>query len=466
MAEDRGLCTYFRFHKHKIILFLAAMRNLRDELRSAGLRVVYHELSDDGLRYEARLLRFLKSERITKISIFEVEDKFFEDRLLKELATAKVEVEIKQSPLFLFSRSEFSEYVGSVKKPYMKTFYERQRRRHKILLQKSGEPQGGRWSLDSENRKKLPQGVTPPPPIEFEKNQNDREVMKVVDQMFADHPGESENFWLATQRFDAERALDDFLECRLKSFGDYQDAIHSDFVFNFHSVLSPYINIGLLTPDVVLKRALKYRRQVSLNSLEGFVRQLVGWREFIRGVYQNYSEQQERSNFWNHRRKLSKHWYLGTTGVPPLDDAIKKAVRYGYCHHIERLMILSNFMLLCEVDPHESYRWFMEMFVDSSDWVMGPNVYGMGQFSDGGLFATKPYISGSNYILKMSNYKKGDWCEIHDGLFWSFLSKHRSFFESQPRLGMLVKTLDRMEKSKKKKLFECADQFKARVTCE
>jgi deoxyribodipyrimidine photolyase-related protein len=185
----------------------------------------------------------------------------------------------------------------------------------------------------------------------------------------------------------------------------------------------------------------------------------MGWREFVRGIYQNFSEEQDKRNFFNHQRKLTHHWYDGTTGLPPVDDAIKKAQKYGYCHHIERLMILSNVMLLSELHPHEVHKWFMEMFIDSADWVMGPNVYGMGQFSDGGIFATKPYISGSNYILKMSDYKKGEWSEVWDGLFWRFIGKNKVFLSKNPRLNMMVKTLEKMEANKKKRLLSLAQDF-------
>ena len=177
-------------------------------------------------------------------------------------------------------------------------------------------------------------------------------------------------------------------------------------------------------------------KNIPMNSLEGYVRQVIGWREFIRGIYHNFDEVQSKSNFWNHKRKLNENWYTGNTGIPPLDDAIKKANRFGYCHHIERLMIISNIMLLSQIHPQEVFKWFMEMFVDSSDWVMGPNVYGMAQFSDGGIFATKPYICGSNYLLKMSNYKKGDWCNEVDGLYWGFINNNRDFFAKNPRMSL------------------------------
>jgi deoxyribodipyrimidine photolyase-related protein len=222
------------------------------------------------------------------------------------------------------------------------------------------------------------------------------------------------------------------------------------------------MNAGLLTPKEVIDEVLKAKEKdtdIPIASVEGFIRQVMGWREFVRGIYQNYSDEEESKNFFGHKRKLTKDWYEGTTGILPVDDAIKKANEFGYCHHIERLMILSNIMLLSEIHPHEVHRWFMEMFVDSADWVMGPNVYGMGQFSDGGLFATKPYVSGSNYVLKMSDYKKDDWCEVWDGLFWRFIGNNKTFFSKNPRMNMMVKLLEKMDAGKKKKLLNLADDF-------
>ena len=235
-----------------------------------------------------------------------------------------------------------------------------------------------------------------------------------------------------------------------------------------HSLLSPLLNMGLLTPagvlEVVIQAMHAQPQSLPIASVEGFVRQVIGWREFVRGIHLVHGERQAQTNFWNHQRGLAACWETGSTGLPPVDLAIQRVNRLGYNHHIERLMVLSNVMLLCEVHPHQVHRWFMERYLDSYDWVMGPNVYGMGQMSDGGLFATKPYICGSNYILKMGDFKRGPWCEIWDGLYWRFIDRHRSFFQSNPRLAMMVRLLDRMEETKQQRLFALAEQFIATVT--
>jgi deoxyribodipyrimidine photolyase-related protein len=200
-------------------------------------------------------------------------------------------------------------------------------------------------------------------------------------------------------------------------------------------------------------------KNIPLNSLEGFIRQIMGWREFIKIVYEREGSKQRTTNYWNFTRKIPASFWNGTTGIAPIDLTIQKILKTGYCHHIERLMVLGNFMLLCEFDPNEVYKWFMEMFIDAYDWVMVPNVYGMTQFADGGLMTTKPYISGSNYLMKMSDYEKGDWQGIWDGLFWRFMHEHRSFFLKNPRLGMLIGTYDKMSPEKQAGHLHNANQF-------
>jgi len=229
----------------------------------------------------------------------------------------------------------------------------------------------------------------------------------------------------------------------------------------FHSALSPYLNIGLITPETIVKRVLNYseKNNIKINSLEGFLRQIIGWREFMRGIYRNYSEEMEKENFFNHQNSFTDSWFEGNTGLTPLDQTLKNIYKNGWSHHIERLMIIANIMNLCEIEPKKVYQWFMEMFVDAYDWVMVPNVYGMGLFSDGGIFSTKPYICGSNYFLKMMDFKKGQWCDTLDGLYWRFIEKNRDFFSKNPRLSMMTRTLDKMNPDRKKLIMDAAKDF-------
>ena len=225
------------------------------------------------------------------------------------------------------------------------------------------------------------------------------------------------HFIYPTDHAGASLWLDEFLETRFEKFGSYEDAMVANEHYLHHSVLTPMLNIGLLSPQQIIDSALQIseRKNIPLNSLEGFIRQIMGWREFIRIVYEREGSYQRTQNFWGFERKIPKSFWLGTTGILPVDNVIQKLLQTGYSHHIERLMVMGNFMLLCEFHPDDVYHWFMEMYVDAYDWVMVPNVYGMSQFSDGGLMTTKPYISGSHYLLKMSDYPKGVWIEIWDG---------------------------------------------------
>lgn len=460
MAEDMGLATHFKYHKHKIAFFFISMRTYADELKSLDFNVHYEKLS--AASFLERLHKFLIKNKIKKIVVPEVQDKFFEAELSDFSAKNKFEIEFLESPMFLCSRQEFKNYLYYHPKPFMKSFYEKERKRLGILVLKDKKPEGGQWSFDVENRKKAPKELTNKGLATHPESEHLKDVTKLINDKFSSHPGSMDDFWLPTDRKGALKSLNHFVQHHLANFGDYQDAITSRDPFLYHSIISPMVNNGLITPDEIIQKVIKtYEadKKIPLASVEGFIRQLMGWREFVRGIYQNFSEKEDTTNFFNHQGKLTKDWYEGTTGIIPVDDAIKKAQKYGYCHHIERLMVISNIMLLSEIHPQEVHKWFMEMFVDSADWVMGPNVYGMGQFSDGGIFATKPYISGSNYILKMSDYKKDDWSEIWDALFWRFIGKNAVFFTKNPRMSMMAKTFEKMDPAKKKKLYAVAEKF-------
>ncbi|MBV6643801.1 MAG: cryptochrome/photolyase family protein [Cyclobacteriaceae bacterium] len=467
IAEDKSLCTHFKYHKHKLVLFLSAMRSHADQLRK-DWEVVYKYLDYKKKQesYEDKLLATLKHYEITEIVTYVIEDHFFNERIKNFCQAHQITLEVVESPAFMTTQAEYKVYERHVKKPFMHTFYQWQRRRLDILIDEEDGPIGGKWSFDEENRKKLPKGVEIPKIPSFDTTVHTKDVKELVDQLFPDHPGKTENFQWATTREQVLELVKGFLKSRFQQFGPYEDAIHDEKAFLFHSVLSPYLNMGLITPEEIVDDVLAYAEEQDIHfpSVEGFIRQVVGWREFVRGVYRNH-EEALRGNFFDHTRKMKSCWYTGGTGIPPLDDSIKKAIDHGYTHHIERLMILGNIMLLCEIHPDVVYQWFMEMYVDSADWVMVPNVYGMSQYADGGIFATKPYIGGSNYILKMSNYrKKGDWSEILNGLYWRFIANNRSMFESNPRMSMMTSTLDRMSDDKRSRIFDLAETFIEKVT--
>lgn len=462
MAEDRELCSYYRYHKHKITLILSAMRSHRDEL-SDNNNVEYYSIDcdDSSLNYEDKLLNTLKKYNINCIQTYYIENKFFRERINNFCRNNGVELRIIDSPGFVTTTTQFRDYMDSHERLFMNEFYIWQRKRVGLLLDEDGGPANGRWSFDQDNRKKLPENINIPELPVIKRTSHTEELAILIENMFPDNPGSTDNFFLPTTRGDTLDWMENFFELRFNHFGPYQDAISKENAFNFHSVLSPLINIGLITPDTVISLALEYRDKVPYQSLEGFTRQIVGWREFIRGVYNNADL---KGNFFDHNNRMNHRWYDASTGLPPLDLVIQRVNKFAYAHHIERLMVLSNLMLLCEIHPDEVNRWFSELFIDAYDWVMEPNVYGMGQFADGGIFATKPYISGSNYILKMSDFKRGDWCDIWDGLYWRFIDRNKDFFKSNPRMSVMVGTLKRIPKERKSRIFKLADDFIERVT--
>ncbi len=460
MAEDYNLCTFEKHHKLKILLFLSSMRSFKDELKSKNFNVIYKDITKDfKLSYEKKLEKIIKEKKIKEVSFFEIEDKFFEKRIVSMLKKNKMKLKIIDTPMFLVKREEFKKYISSTKKPLMGNFYKIVRRKLNILVDKNGEPKGKKWSFDEENRKKLPREVKIPSTPKFLDTLHTRYLKKIVAKEFDNHPGDVKDFWFPTTRKDVNKWFDNFLMNRFELFGDYEDAVSHNSHILFHSAISPFINIGLITPYEILEKTKKLEKKIKINSYEGFTRQIIGWREFIRGIYQNYDLKLENSNFFNHKRKMKKSWYDGTTGLEPLDFSIKNAQKYGWTHHIERLMILCNIMNMCEINPKQVYKWFMEMFVDSSDWVMSPNVYGMGLFSDGGIFSTKPYICGSKYFQKMMDFKNGEWCDVMDGLYWRFIDKNKKFFLKNPRLAMMVRISEKMNKERKTRIFKEANNF-------
>ena len=463
MAEDYGLCTYEKHHKLKLYLYLTSMREYKDELESASIKVNYFKLEErkKDEEYSSFLIKFLNKQKISSINIFEIEDKPFEESLLLALVDSKILINTHDSPMFLLTKNEFKSLAKGNKTYRMASFYKEMRKKYNILIDGEGKPLGEKWSFDEENRKKIPPGTEIPKLPKFNLSKYHLEIIKLIEKNFKTHPGSLKNIWFPVRRKDANKQLTEFLKKRFLNFGIYEDAMLENENYLFHSCLSVNMNTGLLTPRDVINKTLKYAEQESIpiNSLEGFIRQIIGWREFIRGIYIEEGEFQKNQNYWNHKKKLSSSWYEAKTGLDPLDDCIKTTLNDGYIHHIPRLMVISNIMNLCEINPKEIYQWFMEICIDSSEWVMVPNVFGMATYADGGLMSTKPYTCGSNYILKMSNYKKGDWCDIMDGLYWRFTQKNRKFYESNPRLSMLIRNLDRMDTQRKERIFTGAEEF-------
>ncbi len=450
LIEDSKFFTRFNFHKNKLVLHRASMKFYEKYLKEKGIEVEYIEFDQNWIEY-------LKNKNISKIITYELNN--FE--LEEKIKSSGLSVSFVESPMFLSSNEEFKSFYDSKNHYSQTSFYIYMRKKLKVLLDKNLKPEGGKWTFDKDNRQKIPQDIEIPNLPNIKDNSYVKEAKQYIEKHFYKNIGTFDFFNYPTTFEEVGSWVDAFIKERFEYFGVYQDAIFDDNSYLFHSNISFALNIGLITPQKLLEKVLI--ADVSLNSKEGYIRQIIGWREFVKGIYNLIGQEQLQSNFWKFENKLSSRFYNGETGILPVDDAIKKLLKTGYANHIERLMILGNFFLLCEINPQEVYKWFMEMSIDAYPWVMCANIFGMSQFADGGKIVTKPYISSSNYIKKMSNYKQGDWCEIFDNLFWCFIYKHFDFFVKNPRLKIITSNLERKNKEEISKMLVSTEEFLAKV---
>ena len=458
--------TYYQLkhHKHKLVLLISALRHWKKKLEDDFTNIIHIKITKDrniDLMHELETLH--KKLKFNLLHVAQPSDHGILTQLMFFGSKHDVELKIHSDTKFIDSIEGFSEWSVD-KKSLVQEYYYRWLRKKYSLLMEGNKPLGGKWNFDKDNQKSISKlKEIPKPRSRLKSDELTISTMIDIENCFPDSAGNLESFNWAVTHSDARKQLRNFLRTYFKSFGDFQDAIDKENTTLFHSLLSPYINSGLLDPMECIVDAISYFKKdehgIPINALEGFVRQILGWREFIRGVYWENMPQYKEMNFWSHDKSLNKNWYLGQTGIPLLDDAIKESAATGYTHHINRLMIISNLMNLSNIKPNEIYRWFMEMYVDSADWVMVPNVFGMGTYADGGIFSTKPYICGSSYMLRMSNYKKGEWCDAVDGLYWRFIENNREFFATNPRLALMPKSLDKMNEDRKIKIFKAAEEF-------
>jgi len=456
LLESPRYFSDFDFHVQKRILHRATMQMYYDFLQKKGHNVIY--VAHDQA---AQLGELCQKKGITTLHCCDPTDLPHEKTLTKMLKKHGITMAYYETPQFITPTEWIEDYFADAKHMRQQGFYIAQRKRLNILLTKKGTPIGGKWSFDKDNRKPLPEDVAIPPLYRPRETDAIKKARAYVQKTFKQSYGQDTPFIYPTTFATAKKWLDDFLAHRFASFGTYQDAMVHDEPFLFHSLLSPLLNIGLLTPAYVLEATLNWaqKHKTPINSLEGFIRQLIGWREYVRAVYLLEGETQRKENFFKHTRTLSASFWQGTTGIEPIDDTVNQVLTHAYAHHILRLMVLGNFMLLCEIQPDDVYRWFMELFIDAYDWVMVPNVYGMSQYADGGLMTTKPYISSSNYILKMSDFKKGSWCPIWDALYWHFIYQKRAVIKKTARLAIMQSYLKRMKPSTLKAHLATAKTF-------
>ena len=475
MAEVESEATYVRHHRKKLAFVFSAMRHFAAELEKEGVELRYVRLQDpkNGGSLAAEVERAFKDLDVQKLVVTAPG----EWRLLKEIKSWHqkfgIPVEIREDARFLCSRSDFARWAEGRKELRMEHFYRWMRRQHGLLMESDGKPAGGSWNFDKENRKALPADIELPRPMRFSPDKTTKGVLDLVDERFPDNFGDLEPFWFAVTASDAKRAFAHFLKTGLPCFGDYQDAMRKGEAFLFHATTALYLNIGFLDPIDLCRRAEKAWRngKAPLNAVEGFIRQVIGWREFVRGIYWLKMPGYARSNFFAARRKLPPFYWSGKTDMACLADAIATTRREAYAHHIQRLMVTGNFALLAGLDPSEVEDWYLSVYADAYEWVELPNTHGMALFADGGVFASKPYAASGKYIDRMSNYCKScrydvrksgdpDGCPFN-ALYWNFLAKHRDKLEGNPRMALVYKSLDRMNESRVSDLRKSAENFLA-----
>jgi deoxyribodipyrimidine photolyase-related protein len=458
MAEVIRECTYVRHHVKKIVFVLSAMRHFAEELRAKGIRVDYRHLDDAGNSGSLRgeLARAVQTHRPKHVVVTEPGEWRVREDMRGWEAALGVPVEIRDDDRFLASHADFARWADGRKSLRMEYFYREMRRKTNLLLDDSGEPLGGKWNLDAENRRSLPEGMHPPEPARFAPDRITRDVIGLVRDRFAAHFGEIEPFWFAVTRTDAEHAFQRFVTTALPLFGDYQDAMKQGEKTLYHAVISLYLNAGLLDPLAVCRRADADCRngRIPLNAAEGFVRQIIGWREYMRGIYWLKMPGYAETNFFEASRPLPEFYWTGETDMNCLRQCIAQTREEAYAHHIQRLMVTGNFALLAGIDPKAVCEWYLCVYADAYEWVELPNTHGMALYADGGILSSKPYAASGKYIERMSDYCRHCRYSVKDAsgpnacpvnvLYWNFLAGNRDKLARNPRMAMIYRTLSRM----------------------
>jgi deoxyribodipyrimidine photolyase-related protein len=474
MAEATEESTHVWSSKQRITLFLSAMRHFRDELLAKGFQVQYHTLTAQPSRLGDLLAQDLRKLRPERVQLERAGDLRVERALLS--AVGEGELDYREDESFFSTPKEFADYARGKKMLRMEFYYRILRRKHRILM-RGEEPEGGSWNYDASNREPFPKsGPGKIKRAHFEPDALTRQVMLEVEKFFPDHPGELREFVWPVTRAEAKRALRNFVSNHLADFGRHQDAMWLGEAFLHHSLLASSLNLKLLSPREVVEAALEayQRKEAPLESVEGFVRQILGWREYIRGIYFLLMPEYLERNALEARASLPQFYWTGDTEYACLRDAIGQTLRYGYAHHIQRLMVTGLFALLLGVDPKQVHAWYLSVYVDAVEWVELPNTVGMSQFADGGVLASKPYIASGKYIARMSNACSKcrfnpdqatgpDACPFTT-LYWDFVDRHRALLKKNPRIGAQVANYDRMDSKRKSEIRRAAQGIRAALS--
>jgi deoxyribodipyrimidine photolyase-related protein len=472
MMEVVEECTYVRHHKQKIVLVLSAMRHFADALRARGVAVDYIALDapENTGSFTSEIRRAAARHRPSRIVVTEPSEWRVQALVETWDSLTGIPVEIRTDDRFFATHARFAIWAHGRTTWRMEHFY-REMRRESFILMEGDKPAGGEWNYDHANRKSLPARTAPPERLRFPPDKITREVIALVTHRFPDHFGALENFGWPVTSADALRALDDFLSHDLKNFGDYQDAMKAGVPFLFHSLISPALNLGLLSPRQACRAAEAVWRAgaAPLNAVEGFIRQILGWREYVRGVYWTWMPDYADRNALHATRNLPDFYWTGDTDMRCLREAIGSTVRHAYSHHIQRLMITGNFALLAAVSPREIERWYLAVYADAYEWVEMPNTLGMAIFADGGQMASKPYAASGAYIDRMSDFcslcrydvkqKTGPEACPFNYLYWAFLIRQKERLSGNPRMAMPYRTLEKWPQERIADIVAEADRF-------
>lgn len=465
LIEEETYFTKYKFHKLKLILHRASMKKYFDYLKNKKLNVTYYEYNEN----------YFDDMENSEILLYDPINHDLKHKLEKNQKKYKYKITFLENPAFITSHNDLIEYHSKHNKKFIHSvFYKWQRNRLNILMPIGKDNKSYKLSYDEMNRLKFPDDIKEVFKPKKSNNSYIIEAKKYVNKHFTNNWGNDENFIYPIDFKGAERWLDNFIKTRLKLFGKYQDAIHNTINFGYHSVLSPLLNIGLLTDQNIIDKLLENNLQdkIPLNSFEGYIRQLIGWKQSMRYLYEFHFDKFNNMNFLNHTNKISKRFWDGNTGIKPIDDCINKVYNFSYLHHIERLMIIGQFFLLTLVEPQDVFNWYMSLVsIDSYEWVMYPNIYGMIMYADGGFMMSRPYFSTSNYIKKMSNYNNDEssiklsdgnmykWYEIWDALFYNLINKHYNIFKKQYYIARSVYHWDNKNKTEQNNLLHIAKLY-------
>ncbi|WOE76211.1 cryptochrome/photolyase family protein [Alterisphingorhabdus coralli] len=478
MMEVSDETHYVKHHKAKIAFILSAMRHHAEALRERGWNLDYVTLDDPDNRgsFSGEVTRAIERHKPNTIRVTEPGEWRVREMMDNWQDQFGLPVTICPDDRFLATHQEFDDWAEGKKQLRMEFFYREMRRKTGLLLDDNGQPEGGKWNYDAENRKPAPGGdLMMPQPIRFQPDAITREVLDMVATRFADHPGSLDHFHFAVTQEEAMRQQRNFLDHALPQFGNYQDAMLTHEPFLWHSLLSPYINIGLLDPVQLCHEVEQryHQGKVPLNAAEGFIRQIIGWREYVRGIYWREGPDYVTRNHLNASRDLPSFYYTGDTDMQCLSQAIGQTLDHAYAHHIQRLMITGNFAMLAGVDPEQVHRWYLEVYADAYEWVELPNTLGMSQYADGGLLTSKPYAASGNYIHKMSDYcqhcrydvktKTGEKACPFNALYWDFLARNEEILKGNNRLAMPYRNWARKDDVEKQTLRDQAQRFLQRL---